>query len=181
MKIPAALTREWNAKLKASGFLDLEGADRDGPLSDRGNLHPVEQTEDEIAALGHRIASGSEYTAWAEGVMHSRRLRSAFERRVWARHVAGESLREIADAEGCTYHDARDVVVAVKERGNKGKQGKETETWRKSRLRRLTLETSQELAAAVLKILTPSSTLRSGSSGATSDACKRVSRMRRAA
>lgn len=109
-----ALEREWAAKLHASGFRDLEGRDRDGPLSDRGNLHVVTEGDGQQERLAERIEHGSAYNTWAMGILHSHRFASRLEREAWAHHARGEGLKTAAAALGCTYHDARDAVNAVK-------------------------------------------------------------------
>lgn len=166
MSVPRKLAAEWNAKLRAAGFQDLEGADRDGPLSDRGNLHAVTETEDAHAELAHRLEFGAEYYRWAQGFRHAHRFRNPLERRIWAAHSDGDGLREIAKREDITYHDARDVVNRLKKhQGNQGNQGKETvscEKFRK-RHRRLSWETALQLTATFLRTLTPSSTRASAS------------------
>jgi hypothetical protein len=152
------LEAEWRAKLKASGFADLEGSDRDGPLSDRGNLHAVTETDHEHERLRQRIATGSAYSAWASGVLHSHRFRSSLERRIWERHADGDGLATTAQALGITYHSARDAVNAVKARINQSSQSKET-VWRARKDRRarqyrpLTLETAAKLALVLVRSL----------------------------
>lgn len=161
------LEASWRAKLAASGFEDLEGADRDGPLSDRGNLHAVDASREAGEQLAHRIDSGAAYTAWATEVLHSHRFRSCLAREIWSGHANGEGLRETAKRLGITFHRARETVVAVKQRAstqsNQSKKG--ASQWRPSQLqrkyRRLSMSKAVALAALLLRTPMPSSTRRS--------------------
>lgn len=129
MKVSRALQRTWDAKLRKAGFQDLEGTDRDGPLSDRGNLHAVNEDPEAIAHLGDRMTHGAAYTRWADSVLHTHAFVSRRQREVWRRHAEGESLREIGAAMRISYHAARDQVLAVRaavsdqpDRGNGGNE-----------------------------------------------------------
>lgn len=170
------LEAEWRARLKASGFQDLESTDRDAPLSDRGNLHAVTETDSSHEGLAQRMESGGEYRAWAMSVLHdSTRLRNprrlaarALERRIWERHANGDGFRVIAAAEGISFHDARNAVNRIKnDVGAKSKQGNKEEKWRSNELarryRRLSYPATIALAALLLKTQMRSSTRRSGS------------------
>jgi hypothetical protein len=112
------LENEWKVKLKASGFADLEGQDRDGPLSDRGNLH--ESGDEDAAPLEERIDHGSAYHTWAHDVLrklNGHDARSRLRRRIWALHADGWRLKEIArEIPGINFHNARDTVRAIKEK-----------------------------------------------------------------
>lgn len=152
-----ALEREWAAKLKASGFQDLESADRDGPLSDRGNLHAVAETPEEDARLADRMAAGQARTEWMLGVLHTHRFRNATERTVWERHANGEPLRPIAAALGLSYDRTRKIVVGVKARVTqvrKVKQWRNPSRQRKTEIamhvRRCDPRTLQQLAAVLM-------------------------------
>jgi hypothetical protein len=158
------LEAEWRAKLKASGFADLEGSDRDGPLSDRGkphvrgNLDSVTEADHGQEALHRRLADGAAYHGWAVSVLREHRFRSSLERRIWARHAEGYGLATTAQTLGITYHAARDAVIAVKARNNQSSQSKET-VWRARKDRRarqyrpLTLETAAKLALVLVRSL----------------------------
>lgn len=144
--------------LKASGFSDLEGPDRDGPLSDRGNLHPVAETEDEHVRLRGRIADGASYTEWAQAVLHARRFRTALERKVWASHVAGDGLRTTAADLEISYHQARDIVTAIKaSRVTQVTDIRKVTKWprwkreRTAMFRRLSESTAMQLAAVLIR------------------------------
>lgn len=159
------LEAAWRAKLAASGFRDLESADRDGPLSDRGNLHAVTETDAAHESLSQRIENGRAYVAWADGVLHRHRFRSGLERAIWARHAAGEGIRAIAAALDITYHDARDTLQTIKTRvGKQGNQGRQAKTWESNKLaryyRRLSMPAAIALAAVLLKTPMRSSTSR---------------------
>jgi hypothetical protein len=150
--------------LKASGFQDLESADRDAPLSNRGNLHAVTEVAEEHDRLAQRMDAGAAYYEWAQALLHSHRFRSARERRIWARHADGEGLASIARALGITYHDARDTVNSIKLASKQGSQSKESKCRprpdREARkLKRLTFPVAVKLAALLTrwaKMPTPS-------------------------
>lgn len=147
------LPAEWRAKLAASGFQDLEGIDRDGPLSDRGNLHAKYDTEEADEALMQRYESGEAYTDWARGVAAGRRFRSGQERAIWALHADGKGLREIATELDTTYHQAREAVNAVKARVKRQSSKGASNRWPKRRYRRLGHKATVQLAAVLLKTL----------------------------
>lgn len=152
MKAPRKLEAEWRAKLAAAGFADLEGADRDGPLSDRGNLHAVTEQEDDHERLQQRIETGAAYHDWALSILHTHRFASSLERKVWEHHANGDGLQTAAKALGVTYHNARDAWNAVKARvSNQSNQSKERKWPRKAnQLRALSLETAVRVAAVLL-------------------------------
>lgn len=82
----AALGRAWAAKLKASGFEDLECPD--GSLSNRGKPHPSD------AAGDQRTVDLAAYNDWARGVLWSRRWANATDRAIWEAHCDGASVRD---------------------------------------------------------------------------------------
>ena len=110
------LQTTWAKKLQDSGFQDLEGPDRDAPLSNRGKLHDA---DDDEAALAVRVVHGEAYTDWAQDVLHqlgghapgSRRRRE-----IWERHAGGESMKSIARSMDLGFHPVRDTVLAIEER-----------------------------------------------------------------
>jgi hypothetical protein len=109
-----ALEREWTKRLAASGFQDLEGRDRDGPLSDRGNLHAVTGEDGQQERLAERIEHGSAYHTWATDVLRSHRFASRLQRDAWASHADGDGIRETARQLGVTFHRARCELQAVR-------------------------------------------------------------------
>lgn len=127
------LQREWYAKLRASGFVDLEGATGDGALSDRGNLHPVAETKDEYERLANRAGEGAAYTAYAESVLHNVRFPSREAREVWRLHAEGQSEIEIATALTITRWRVREHLASTRERV--GKDGK-AKRWRNEKRQR---------------------------------------------
>jgi len=116
------LEREWAAKLKASGFQDLEGSDRDGPLSNAGKLHAVAETADEHERLAARIEDGTAYQEWARSMLHATRWRCATDRRIWEMHCDGEGLRETTKRLGVSWKRATRVIDLVKA-GRQGREG----------------------------------------------------------
>ena len=127
----AKLSAEWSAKLAASGFEDLEGRDRDRPLSNRGKLHDgkgkeagqksveVEREDGDFQHFRARIEHGAEYTEWAQGVLQRLTGQGATarrNRRVWQLHAEGMGLRDIAAEMGTTFHAARATVMRIESR-----------------------------------------------------------------
>lgn len=116
-KAKAKLEADWRKRLAESGFQDLEGADRDAPLSDRGNLH--ESGDENATPLIEKMEHGGAYIDWARSVLqrlnrHTTEARQA--RRIWERHANGESLKEIGRTPGLNFHVARDTVIAIQEK-----------------------------------------------------------------
>jgi predicted transcriptional regulator len=106
------LEREWAAKLKASGFQDLETpGDRDGPLSNRGHLvNHAEATDENEARLVQRIEMGEAETDRRRAILHMPIRRG---RRAWALHADGVSERDIAKALGITRDAVRKQLAHV--------------------------------------------------------------------
>lgn len=130
-----ALQRQWYAKLKAFPELLDEGPDGEGQLSDRGNLHPVTESPEEDARLANRISDGSDYTAWAESVLHNTRFSSRQAREVWRLHTEGLSEREIATALTIPKTSVHEFVSGTRKRV--GKDGK-AKRWRNRKRQRAT-------------------------------------------
>jgi hypothetical protein len=131
-----ALEREWAAKLAASGFQDLEGRDRDGPLSDRGNLHTPTHGDGEYERLAERIEHGSAYHRWAQDVLRTHRFASRFQREAWAVHADGLGYKETARKLGVNYHRARNALMAVRDQAKRVNQVRE-HAWHERKLRQL--------------------------------------------
>lgn len=127
------LQREWYAKLRASGFVDLESGLEDGRLSNRGKLHVVVDTPGEDARLAQRVEDGAAYTAWAESVLHNAHFPSRETRECWRLHVEGLSEVEIATALAIKRWRVNKHLVGTRERV--GKDGKE-KRWRNRKRQR---------------------------------------------
>jgi hypothetical protein len=154
-----ALEREWERKLRESGFQDREGRDRDGPLSDRGNLHPVEETQEAYDRLGERAAEGQAFTSWADSVLHGRRFRSREQREAWRMHAEGMGERDIATALTTTRGAVRKLLDETRRAVSKG--GKRQ--WQNPRRQRLEeLETAMRQAPELLVPLIATMIRRSG-------------------
>jgi hypothetical protein len=152
----ARCQREWYAKAKESGFHDLEGSSGDGPLSDRGNLHPVAETREEYERLASRMTDGDEYTAWAESVLHAGRFSSREEREAWRLHVEGLSQIEIAPALTTTRATVRTHLAAVKDRVSKVSKVKRWRNEKRQRLmqaRRLARETDPQVLTSLVALM----------------------------
>jgi len=154
------LEREWRAKLAASGFQDLEGVDRDAPLSVRGNLHAVNDTEEDAKALASRIEVGQQVTERRQAILHSARFRSPEQRRCWELLTDGASEREIAAAVGVTRDRVRKHLAAVEKmtqvrEGLWRNQSRQRNYERRRLIRRCDPRMLVQIAALLLSGLTP--------------------------
>lgn len=127
MKAPTRAQRiEWAAKLKASGFEDLETGGETGPLSNRGR--PTRLSARELAP-GERIheptleerAETAAYYEWAKAAAKSHRFASRMERCIWRLHADQVSDHVICDMLGVlSYRQVRAAIdrtsAAIKER-----------------------------------------------------------------
>ena len=86
-----ALQREWAAKLKASGFRDIEYGD--------ASLLGISLQEPDRAP--HDLESTREYYSRAAEYLHAHRWRGqGADRKLWVLHAEGASMREIGTALG---------------------------------------------------------------------------------
>jgi hypothetical protein len=83
-----ALTREWYAKLKASGFEDIETGDEHSGL-----LKTDKRIEE---GRGEEYAASAEYYRRAGVFLHHREWADDRERRIWELHSEGMGMNEIA-------------------------------------------------------------------------------------
>lgn len=104
---PKAMQAEWAAKLRASGFEDLES--RSGTLSNRGMV-TVGDDEDTVRMTPERRAETETYYDDAREAARSRRFASRFDRDVWALHAERVSDADIALRLGTNYTKARKSV-----------------------------------------------------------------------
>lgn len=128
-----ALQRHWYAKLRETGFEDLESGLEDGRLSNRGKLHVVTDTPEEDARLAQRVSDGTQYTEWAEAVLHNTRFRSRQEREVWRLHAEGMSEVDIGTALAIARRSVRRHLANTRKRD--GKDGRE-KRWRDQKKQR---------------------------------------------
>ena len=152
-----ALQREWYAKLRASGFVYLEGSTGEGDLSDRGNLHPVAETRDEHARLAQRIGDGDAYTSWATSVLHEGPgFRTPEAREVWRLHAEGLSEREIGTTLTMARRSVRRLLAETRERvgkvGNE-KRWRNEKKQRQSKLRRLVRQSDPRILAKLVAVM----------------------------
>lgn len=87
-RVPAALAAEWEAKLSASGFVDVEN--RDGSIARGGHslrthIRVENRTHGSSEAYYERAAAWEYHHVW-----HSRR-----DRRIWQLHSEGKTLEEV--------------------------------------------------------------------------------------
>lgn len=152
----AKLQREWYAKLKESGFHDLEPAE-DGALSNRGNLHPVSECAAEDERLAHRMNDGAEYASWAESVLHDGpRFASLEEREAWRLHAEGLSEADIATALAITRHQVRGHLAGTRERVSKVskvKRWQNEKLHRERHLRRLVRNCDPQVLTALVALM----------------------------
>jgi len=85
---PAALKREWYAKLRASGFQDIEtGDEHDGLLKTDKRFQDGHESADAAQAEYYRLASS---------FLYEHRFKTPRDRRIWEAHAEGVPMREIA-------------------------------------------------------------------------------------
>jgi hypothetical protein len=88
-RVPSKLAREWAAKLRDSGFRDLEYSD--------GSLLGISIQEPDRAP--HDLESTREYFSRAAEYLHAHRWgKRTADKRIWTRHAEGESMRDIGAA-----------------------------------------------------------------------------------
>ncbi len=164
----AKLQAAWAAKLAATGFQDLEGTDRDAPLSNRGKLHdgtgktststakvddgPAHEDGD-YATFAHRVEHGAVYTEWAQDVLQRLNGCSAEarqRRRIWEAHANGESLKGIARTQGINFHVARGVVRSIEEKFKRCQETKAPKNELSRSVRQVPTTTLVKLAASML-------------------------------
>jgi len=151
-----SLQREWYAKAAASGFVDLEGPSGDGPLSDRGNLHPIAETQQEHQRLASRIQDGDEYTSWAESVLHAGGFACKEERECWRLHTEGNRETAIATALTITRYQVRGHLEATRNRvGKVGRQKRWADQKRQRTLeiRRLVTRCDPQVLAKLVAVM----------------------------
>jgi hypothetical protein len=139
-----ALEREWAAKLKATGFQDLECPD--GSLSNRGKPHPTDAAGD---ARGEDLAA---YNEWARGVLWSRRWANETDRAIWEAHCDGASVRDTI----AMGHSQRRImrvlgeVQATRQKPRKEVQWQSVDRQQRRALKRAPLSLVEKLARALL-------------------------------
>lgn len=129
MKPSNALRREWAARLKASGFVELELPSGDLPAEHR--LGEATRRDPN----GHlRAGEKAEYYEWALAALKTHRFASKLERCIWTHHANRQHYKHISDMLGVISYRGVDQAVkrisgAIKERqavtlGNQGNAGK---------------------------------------------------------
>lgn len=112
MQRPSAkLMREWDAKLRASGFEDIEYRGHDGAPLDMLK-HACRIDEDRHP---HQLEPTQEYFSRCAEYLHRGGLQGQ-ERRVWSHHVDGASMRDIARVEGLPLKRVWTIVNALEAR-----------------------------------------------------------------
>ena len=149
------LQAEWDRRLAADGvFQDLESANRDGPLSNRGKIHA--KYEDGGPALVERLAHGAEYVRWCEQVLAQLPAtgRGQQRHRIWRLHAEGHGLQTIADRLGLNYHVVRAMVLKIEEKYRCEKKPPQARRERLATMRRtvrqIPTETLIQLVAAMV-------------------------------
>jgi hypothetical protein len=140
VKLTAKLQAKWAKALADDGFEDLEGADRDAPLSNRGKLHYAGTASDgepwtaqpaahgavpgssdvgpDLMMLAQRVEQGSGYSTWSLDVWRSLPGRTRVQRErkaIWKRWAHGDSMKQIARDTGLSFHAVRVTVKAIEE------------------------------------------------------------------
>lgn len=166
----AKLDAKWRARLAKEGFQDLEGTDRDAPLSNRGKLHDgtgkvssaakvddgPAHADGDYATFVHRVAHGAAYTEWAQDVLQ--RLNGCSpearqRRRIWEAHANGESLKSIARTQDINFHVARGVVRSIEEKYKRCQKAKTSKAEVERAVRLVPTATLVKLAASMLLTL----------------------------
>lgn len=136
--LPGDMQRLRDKLLRESGFVDLEGSSGDGELSDRGNLHPVDESPEEHERLAQRMGDGAAYVEWAESVLHDGpRFQSREAREVWRLHADGQSEADIATALTITRWKVRSHLADTRQRVSKVSKVKRWQNARQQRLMEL--------------------------------------------
>jgi hypothetical protein len=160
------LQAEWDRRLADDGFQDLESANRDAPMSNRGKIHP--KYEDGGPALVERLEHGAEYIRWCQQVLHTMHPtpgRGGQRRKVWRLHAQGDSLKTIAGKLDLNFHVVRATVMKIEEKHRCEKKEPRTPAERlalaRRTVRRIPTTTLVRLAAIMVKATRMSSPLRS--------------------
>lgn len=90
MTVPPQLRATWERRLRAAGFRDLETAD--GSFTDRNRLNYALGLDPVVRQVA------VEYFDVAGWYLYSGTFASLTERRIWALHAEGATVREIATA-----------------------------------------------------------------------------------
>lgn len=159
------LQAAWDKKLRSEGFQDLESANRDAPLSNRGKIHA--KYEDGGPALLERLEHGAEHIRWCQQVrMTLPKNRDGQKRQqIWRLHTEGYSLKTIADELGINFHVVRAMVMKIEEKHRCQKKEPKTPAQRLAAARRLVRRiptiTLIQFLAVTAKAMNMSSRLRS--------------------
>lgn len=107
MSVPRALQREWYAKLKASGFSDIEtGADHDGLLKTDKRIEE---------GRGEEYQAQAEYYRRAGVFLNHHRWNDPRHRTAWALHAGGTGMNEIAKALGWGDGRTHELLKALRQ------------------------------------------------------------------
>src|ERR1017187_8764867 len=87
------LNRKWRERLKKAGFRDLE--DDSGKLTHEGTV--VQDLSRRASFRADLVEETRQYFSWAEDMANHARFQSTLDKKIWALHAKGESLREIAE------------------------------------------------------------------------------------
>jgi hypothetical protein len=155
-----ALQREWYAKLKASGFEDIETGGEDGLLKTDKRI------ED---GRGDEYQASAEYYRRAGRFLHARRWEDVTERRIWELHAAGMGMNEIARSErhgNTKVHATVNRLRAEMLAGNAGNASNTAKSevfwrWVEKETRKLSDADLIALAPTLLAIAKPSTPKRS--------------------
>jgi hypothetical protein len=101
------LQREWRARLKDTGFRDIETDEPDGPL--RSWSSDFINQFDPLT-----FHQRSEYFRFANQFLHEHEFENEKDRYLWALHASGASLREIRRRTGLTKDAAHRAIVRIR-------------------------------------------------------------------
>lgn len=108
-----ALKKQWYAKLKKSGFNDIE--------NDKGLIDYVSAKSTLLKKQGpEKIEIAYSFYSAAREMMHKHTFKSSLESTVWAHYSEGDSPRKIARILGITPYKATKIVNELIEEMKKG-------------------------------------------------------------
>jgi hypothetical protein len=149
------LQREWYAKLKASGFEDIEtGDEHDGLLKTDKRIEE---------GRGEEYQASAEYYRCAGVFLHHRHWRDQRERLIWELHSEGVGMNEIARRARAgntlvhaTINRLRDEMLAPGNEGNKARNGRALWRWLEREAKKLSDEDLIAMAPTFLELARPS-------------------------
>jgi len=108
------LIKEWDRKLKDSGFVDIENRKTGMLITWAGSISCDDKHAMQKANYGYTSLvwkeSQAEYYRIASQCLHDRDFRNELEREIWELHVDGHSYKEISKKINVTLDKARRTI-----------------------------------------------------------------------